>query len=84
MPTTRARTITAASGATGTQGVRPISDRRTRCSLARQCQGCSGFSTERRTAALVSPYQARASTTPASASISLTRASARRYYWCNR
>ncbi len=65
MPTTRARTITAASGATGTQGVRSISDRRIRCSVARQCQGCSGFSTERRTAALVSPYQARASTTPA-------------------
>ena len=65
-PTTSAMTITAASGATGTQLVRPSSERRTRCRVARQCQGCSGFSAERRTAAAVSPYQARASTTPAS------------------
>ena len=59
-------TITAASGATGTQAVRPSSERRNRCSVARQAHGCSGLSIERRTAAVVSAYQARASTTPAS------------------
>ena len=59
-------TNTAASGATGTQLVRSSNERRIRCSVARQCQGCSGFSAARRTAAVVSPYQARASSTPAS------------------
>src|SRR5580692_6099961 len=50
IPTTRAMTITAASGATGTQLVRWLKARLTRQSAARQCHGWGGLSTERRTA----------------------------------
>src|SRR5208282_4951474 len=65
-PTTRASTITAASGATGTQLVRCSSARRRRHSAARQYHGWGGLSTERLIAAAVRPYQARASMMPAS------------------
>jgi hypothetical protein len=64
-PTTSASTITAASGATGTQLVRCRSASRARHSAARHCHGCGGRSAAARTAAVVRPYQARASTIPA-------------------
>ena len=66
-PTTRTSTITAASGATGTQLVRCRNARRIRHSAARHCHGWGGLSAVAATAAAaVSPYQARASTIPAS------------------
>src|SRR5580704_6069242 len=77
-PTTRAITITAASGATGTQLVRWWNARLIRHSAARQCHGWGGLSTERLTAAAVRPYHARASTTPASPATATTAGASRR------
>ena len=65
IPTTRASTSTAASGAIGTQAVRCRSASRIRHSAACHCHGLGGLSAAALTAAVVSPYQARASTTPA-------------------
>src|SRR5713226_8283438 len=66
VPTTRASTITAASGATGTQLVRCRSARRICHSVTCQCHECGGISAARLAAAAVRPYQARASTIPTS------------------
>ena len=76
-PTTRTRTITAASGATGTQLVRCRSANLIRHSAARHCHGCGGRSAAARTAAAVSPYHARASTIPASPATATTPAVSR-------
>ena len=65
IPTTRASTITAASGATGTQLVRLRKARRIRHSATRHCHEWGGLSATPRAAAAVRPYQARASTIPA-------------------
>ena len=78
MPTTRASTITAASGAIGTQLVRCRSVCLIRHSAACHCHGLGGCSAAARTAAVVSPYQARASTTPASPATATTAGVSRR------
>ena len=65
-PTTRASTITAASGATGTQSVRLRRARRIRQIATRHCHEWGGLSATPRAATAVSPYQARASMIPAS------------------
>src|SRR6266851_3135088 len=78
VPTTRASTITAASGATGTQLVRCRSARRICHSVTCQCHECGGISAARLAAAAVRPYQARASTIPPSPATATMPAVSRR------
>src|SRR5581483_3451969 len=71
-------TSSAATGAIGTQLVRRLRIRRTCHSIARQCQAGASASGAYRAAAVVTPYQVRAFSSPASAATARNSATSSR------